>query len=140
MPSLGPAAEDSANGAQGEARRHTERRYSPPKVTRVDKLPIFGNPEWSKVSTSDVERQNLTVRDADAPLYSAYECFSRKVENLKSAIALHFAHYNFMRVHQSLHTTPAVALGIVPHSRRIEDLVEMANWQSYPFMGSIIST
>lgn len=102
-------------------------RYSPPKVTSVAKFPIFGNPKWSKVSTSYVERQNLTIRMSMRRFTRLTNAFSKKVENLKSAIALHFAHYNFIRVHSSLRCTPAMALGIVSKFWEIEDLVEMAN-------------
>jgi len=74
-------------------------RYSPPKVISVLKEYITGNPNWNKICTSFVERQNLTVRMQMRRFTRLNNAFSKKLENLKAAVALHFTHYNFVRIH-----------------------------------------
>ena len=100
-------------------------RYSPPKVVGIEKDVIFGDPDLDRVSTSHVERQNLTVRMGSRRFTRLTNGFSKKVENLRSAVALHFAHYNFVRVHQSLKTTPAIASGVADRRWTLADLVEL---------------
>ena len=90
----------------------TARRYSPPKVTEITKTPIFGCPVEELVSTSYVERQNLTVRMRQRRYTRLTNAFSKKRENHEAATALHYAHYNFVRIHQTLRTTPAMAAGV----------------------------
>ena len=92
-----------------------ERRYSPPRITKVDKLIIFGDPDEKQISTSYVERQNLTIRMQMRRFTRLTNAFSKKLENLKAAAALHFAHYNFMRIHQTLRVTPAMEAGLTDH-------------------------
>jgi len=99
-------------------------RYSPPRVAQVTKNAVFGEPDFSKISTSYVERQNLTMRMSIRRLTRLTNAFSKKLENLKAAIALHFAHYNFVRVHSSLKATPAMALGIDSRPWTIQELIE----------------
>jgi hypothetical protein len=77
-------------------------RYSPPKVTHQEKKVFIGIPEWKHISTSKVDRQNLTMRMQMRRFTRLTNGFSKKRENLQAAVALHFAHYNFARIHKSL--------------------------------------
>jgi IS1 family transposase len=87
-------------------------RYAPPSVSGVEKTVIVGRPDQRHISTSLVERQNLTMRMQMRRFTRLTNGFSKKLENLKAAVGLHFAHYNFVRLHKSLRTTPAMAAGI----------------------------
>lgn len=98
-------------------------RYSPPKVTATEKTPILGEPTEELVSTSYVERQNLTVRMSVRRYTRLTNAFSKKLEAHVSATALHFAHYNFCRVHQSLRVTPAMEAGLTDHVWSVEELL-----------------
>ena len=86
---------------------------------------ISGNPDERHISTSYVERQNLTMRMAIKRFARLTLAFSKKLENLKAAFALHFAHYNFVRVHGTLRVTPAMAAGIASCIWNVEDLVSI---------------
>jgi hypothetical protein len=77
------------------------------------------------VSTSFVERQNLTMRMSMRRFTRLTNAFSKKVENLEAAVALHFMHYNFCRIHQTLRVTPAMAAGVSDHVWEIEDLIRL---------------
>lgn len=85
-----------------------EKRYSPANIIRITIKPLIGEPKRKHISTSYVERQNLTMRMQMRRFTRLTNAFSKKVENLQAAIALHFFHYNFMRIHQSLRVTPAM--------------------------------
>lgn len=98
-------------------------RYSPPHVISAERMAITGNPEVCHISTSHVERQNLTMRMQMRRFTRLTNAFSKKLENLKAAVALHFAHYNFVRVHGSLRVTPAMAAGITDHIWEIKDII-----------------
>jgi len=100
-------------------------RYSPGKITEVISKVRQGDPDPEHVSTSYVERQNLTMRMHLRRLTRLTNAFSKKLANLKAAIALHFAHYNFVRVHSSLRITPAMAAGI---SSSIWSMEELISW------------
>lgn len=102
-------------------------RYSPPYVSRVSKKPLVGNPNEAVISTSHVERQNLTMRMSMRRFTRLTNAFSKKYENLKAAISLHFAYYNFVRVHSSLKTTPAIAAGIDNERWGLDQLIELSN-------------
>jgi IS1 family transposase len=102
-------------------------RYSPPKVVAVEKSYIAGNPDLNITSTSYVERQNLTMRMNMRRFTRLTNAFSKKLDNLKAAVALHFAHYNFARVHKTLRVTPAMEAGITNELWSVQHLVEMAN-------------
>ena len=99
-------------------------RYSPPKVASVDKFPVVGRPDMRKASTSFVERQNLTMRMSLRRFTRLTNAFSKKMENHRKAIALHFAWYNFCRRHRTLRTTPGVAAGVTYREWTIRDLLE----------------
>lgn len=101
-----------------------ERRYSPPVVVGVDKDKIFGSPDPSRISTSHVERQNLTMRMGMRRLTRLTNGFSKKVDNLRAAVSLHFAYYNFVRKHSTVGTTPAIAAGVADRAWKIEELVD----------------
>ena len=101
-------------------------RYSPPHVISVNKKAILGNPNIKAISTSFVERQNLTMRMSMRRFTRLTNGFSKKVDNLKAAVALHFAHYNFMRIHRTLRVTPAMEAGITDHVWGWEELFSWA--------------
>jgi hypothetical protein len=82
---------------------------------------VFGNPDEREISTSHVERQNLTMRMKMRRMTRLTNGFSKKVDGLEAAVALHFMHYNFSRIHQTLRTTPAIAAGIADHVWSIEE-------------------
>lgn len=100
-----------------------ERRYSPGDFVGAKKVTITGCPEEAKISTSYVERQNLTMRMMMRRLTRLTNAFSKKWENLDKALALHFAYYNFCRVHQTLRVTPAMEAGLTNHVWSIAELL-----------------
>ena len=101
-------------------------RYSPPKVTATAKTPVYGAPVEELVSTSFVERQNLTMRVQIRRFTRLTNAHSKKLENHGAAVALHFAHYNFARIHSTLRCTPAMAAGIAATVWSMEDLLDAA--------------
>ena len=105
----------------------TARRYSPNVVTSIEKRVISGNPDPDHISTSHVERSNLSMRMAMRRFTRLTNGFSKKVEDLAAAVALYFMHYNFGRVHQSLGklTTPAMAAGISDHVWTCEEIAAL---------------
>ena len=107
----------------GEAPEQQQRRYSPPQCTGCQKNRIEGNPDPRHVSTSFVERQNLTMRMSMRRFTRLTNAFSKKVENLEAAVALHFMWYNFGRVHQTLRVTPAMQAGVTDHVWSLEEIV-----------------
>lgn len=100
-----------------------ERRYSPPFVVDSIPTPRFGNPDPERICTSHVERQNLTMRMMMRRLTRLTNAFSKKWENLRAALALHFAYYNFCRIHKSIRCTPAMEAGITKTVWSLEDLL-----------------
>ncbi|MGF7074765.1 IS1 family transposase [Mucilaginibacter sp. 3215] len=107
--------------------RSAEARYSPPKVTGVEKVYITGNPNPEHVSTSMIERQNLTMRMHMRRFTRLTNAFSKKMENHCHAIALHFVYYNFVKIHKTLRVTPAMEAKIVKEPMSIEDIVGLAD-------------
>jgi len=97
--------------------------YGPPTVLAATPVKIIGKPDWAHISTSYIERQNLTIRMQARRFTRLTNAFSKKLENLKAQVALHFAHYNFVRIHQTLRCTPAMAAGITDHLWNMEDLI-----------------
>lgn len=102
-----------------------QRRYSPPECIGANRIVVTGEPEQAHVSTSYVERQNLTMRMKMRRFTRLTNAFSKKVENLEHAVALHYMHYNFCRVHQSLRVTPAMAAGVTDHVWELEEVIEL---------------
>jgi IS1 family transposase len=101
----------------------TAGRYSPPVCKGCKREAQHGAPDMEHASTSYVERSNLTMRMAMRRFTRLTNGFSKKVENLEHAVSLHFMHYNFCRVHQTLKQTPAQAAGLADHRWTLEELV-----------------
>ena len=102
-----------------------EVRYSPAKCIGAKKKPVTGNPDKKHISTSYVERSNLTMRMHMRRFTRLTNAFSKKVENHAAVIALHTMCYNFVRVHQTLRVTPAMAAGVSKKLWEVSDIVEM---------------
>lgn len=102
-----------------------EHRYSPAECTGTRKQVVNGNPKAKHISTSYVERQNLTMRMNMRRFTRLTNAFSKKVENHVHAIALHFMYYNFVRVHKTLRVTPAMAAGVTEKLWSVEDLARL---------------
>lgn len=100
-------------------------RYSPPHVTSTTRDVVLGDPHG--ITTSHVERQNLNMRMSMRRFTRLTNAFSKKVENLRAAVALHFAYYNFVRIHRSLRITPAMAAGVTNRVWDLGELVELGN-------------
>ncbi len=105
---------------------HPPGRYSPaPMIETIIKV-RDGRPDLRHVSTSFIERQNLTMRMAIRRFTRLTNAFSKKLDNLKAACALHFAYYNFCRTHQSLRVSPAVEAGLTDHIWTSRELLPSA--------------
>jgi IS1 family transposase len=108
----------------------TEKRYSPAKCIGAEKHIVQGNPDATQISTSYVERQNLTMRMSMRRFTRLTNAFSKKVENHVLALSLYFMHYNFARTHKTLANpyprTPAMAAGLTNHIWNIEEIVKLA--------------
>lgn len=107
------------------ADRDNEATYSPAECIGCQKVPVIGNPDPKYVSTSFVERQNLTMRMSMRRFTRLTNAFSKKVENHAQSVALHFMYYNFVRIHQTLRVTPAMAAGISDKLWNVEDIVDL---------------
>lgn len=110
----------------GDNNTEGSRRYSPPPITAVKKKVVSGAPVEGLISTSYVERQNLTLRMHCRRLTRLTNAFSKKIENFRAAIALNYAYYNFAKIHGSLRCTPAMAAGVTNRLWKVQDLVELA--------------
>jgi IS1 family transposase len=99
-------------------------RYSPAHVVGAERSVIVGEPDQAHISTSLVERQNLTMRMSMRRFTRLTNAFSKKIENLRAAVSLHFAHYNFVRVHRSLRVTPAMEARVSDRLWSLGELVE----------------
>ena len=107
----------------GKEETGREARYSPGAVVETKKTPIIGAPDMKRACTSHIERQNGSLRQWCKRLTRLTYAFSKKWENLRAALALHFAYYNFVRLHKSLRVTPAMAAGVADRLWSIEDLM-----------------
>lgn len=110
-----------------EGVNNTERKYSPASYTGSKKTIISGNPDRGLISTSYVERQNLTMRMHMRRFTRLTNAFSKKIENHCHAIALHFVYYNFVKQHKTLRVTPAMAAGLTKRFMSLEDVVKLAD-------------
>ena len=110
-----------------------EKRYSPAQCIATRQQVLQGNPDTTKISTSYVERQNLTMRMGMRRLTRLTNAFSKKIENLEHAVALHFMYYNFCRPYRTLNLkrnlgiTPAMAAGVTSRAWTIEDIIYLVN-------------
>lgn len=109
-----------------EADADANGRYSPPKVSSVEKTPICGAPVAAHVTTSHVESFNQKTRANMKRMARLSNAHSKKLENHVAATALHFAHYNLCRIHASLRVTPAMAADVSDHVWSIDELIEAA--------------
>jgi IS1 family transposase len=100
-----------------------EKRYSPAECTGIKKRRVEGNPDERHVSTSHVERMNLSIRMQNRRFTRLTNAFSKKLDNHIHALALYFAFYNFVRVHKSLRMSPAMAAGVTDRLWSLEDIV-----------------
>jgi hypothetical protein len=100
-------------------------RYSPAECTGSKKIRREGSPGIAHVSTSYVERQNLTIRMHMRRLTRLTNAFSKKVENHAHAVALHMMYYNFVRIHKALRVTPAMAAGVADKLWEIADIAQL---------------
>lgn len=110
-----------------EAGKDAARRCSPAECTGIKKRRIEGNPDPAAVSTSYVERQNLTMRMSIRRFTRLTNAFSKKIENHTYSVALHFMHYNFCRIPSSLRVTPAMAAGVMDRLWDVEDIVRLVD-------------
>lgn len=109
----------------GDGGEINERRYSPAPFISAEKRTISGNPNPDHVSTSYVERQNLTMRMSMRRFTRLTNGFSKKVENHAHAVALHFMYYNFGRIHKTLRVTPAMQAGVSDHVWSLEEIAAL---------------
>lgn len=131
LPAYGPAvavafegrAIDYATMQKVYASDGQDGRYSPGKIVSSHTEVIKGIPDPKHISTSYVERQNLTLRMSNRRYTRLTNAFSKKAENHIASVHLHYLHYNFCRVHQTLRVTPAMAAGIADHVWSIEEIV-----------------
>lgn len=100
-------------------------RYSPAKCIEARPTPVFGNPDPEHISTSYVERQNLTMQMHMRRFTRLTKAFSKKVENHACAIALHFMYYNFVKIHSNLKVTPAMEAGVTKRLWEVSDIVKL---------------
>jgi hypothetical protein len=107
------------------ADRPGEARYSPAECIGARKEGICGSPDRRHISTSHIERQNLTMRMSMRRFTPLINAFSKKIGNHAAMVALHFMHYNFCRIHQTLRVTPAMEAGLADHGWEIEELVAL---------------
>jgi IS1 family transposase len=115
--------------------RDSETRYSPAECIGCRSIAITGNPKPGDISTSYVERQNLTMRMQMRRFTRLTNGFSKKIENHAHAVALHYMHYNFCRVHQTLRVTPAMESGITDHVWTIGEVVALIDSANSAKMG-----
>ncbi len=101
----------------------SERRYSPPSIISSEKIVVHGTPDEHRICTSHVERNNLHIRMQMRRFTRLTNAFSRKRENLRAALALHFAAYNFAWMHSSIRMTPAMKAGLVRKPWTVRDLL-----------------
>jgi IS1 family transposase len=105
---------------------HPAGRYSPAAIQGTKTYCCTGNPDPNHISTSYVERQNLTMRMSMRRFTRLTNAFSKKIENHIHAVSLHYMHYNFARIHKSLRITPAMAAGVTSKLWSIEDIANLA--------------
>jgi IS1 family transposase len=116
----------------GASPESSKGHYSPAECTGVKKVPVEGKPDPKHISTSYVERQNLTMRMSMRRFTRLTNGFSKKLENHCHALALYFVHYNWMCIHKSLRVTPAMAAGLTDRVWSWEDIIAIMDAQDEP--------
>lgn len=111
----------------GSGSQNTEKKYSPAECIGIKKNVISGNPDPKHISTSFIERQNLTMRMHMRRFTRLTNAFSKKTENHCYAIALHFVYYNFVKIHKTLRVPPAMEAKLIDHLMSIEDIVKLTD-------------
>jgi len=111
----------------GNSGLEDQRRYSPAECTGAELVHVSGEPEVKHISTSYVERQNLTMRMSMRRFTRLTNGFSKKIDNLFYAVALHFMHYNFARIHKTLKVTPAMEARVSDHVWTLEEIAALAD-------------
>src|SRR3954471_10554365 len=115
----------------GEAPDSFKDRYSPAECIGCERHRVEGSPDPKHISTSYAERQNLTMRMHMRRFTRLTNAFSKKIENHTAAVALHTMFYNFVRVHQTLKVSPAMAAGVTDRLWEVSDLVQMLeDWEA----------
>ena len=109
----------------GDDARSVDRKYSPSAFVSAEKKRLNGDPDDAHVSTSYVERQNLTMRMSCRRFTRLTNAFSKKVENHAHAVALHFMYYNFGRIHKTLRVTPAMEAGVAKHVWSLQEIAAL---------------
>ncbi|MDB6137607.1 MAG: uncharacterized protein JWO94_679 [Verrucomicrobiaceae bacterium] len=109
----------------GNSPESSKGRYSPAECTGCKKVKVTGDPDKAHVSTSFIERQNLTMRMSMRRFTRLTNAFSKKIENHMAAISLHYMNYNFCRIHQSLRITPAMAAGVADHVWTLDEVIAL---------------
>ncbi len=104
-----------------------QKRYSPAECLGCEKKEIVGYPDPNHVSTSYIERANLTLRMGSRRFTRLTNGFSKKIENHSASVAIHLMHYNYARIHKSLRITPAMAAGVSDHVWSLEEIVSLSN-------------
>jgi hypothetical protein len=105
--------------------RGMEAHYSPPRCIGCATIGVRGNPAPEDISTSYVERQNLTMRMCMRRFTRLTNAHSKKIQNHEAAIALHYTHYNFCRIHSSLRVTPAMEAGVADYVWSLEEVIAL---------------
>jgi IS1 family transposase len=105
--------------------KEAKRRYSPATMTSCEKLRVFGNPDQAHISTSHVERANLSMRMGMRRFTRLSNAFSKKLENHMHAVSFYFMVYNFVKIHKTIKTTPAMEAGVTTYLWSMEDIVMM---------------
>lgn len=106
--------------------KEAKRRYSPATMTSCEKLKVFGHPDEDHISTSHVERANLSMRMGMRRFTRLTNAFSRKLENHMHAVSFYFMVYNFVKIHKTIKTTPAMEAGVTTYLWTMEDIVMMS--------------
>jgi IS1 family transposase len=108
----------------------SQKRYSPAECVGCERKAMTGYPDPEHVSTSFIERANLTMRMGMRRFTRLTNAFSKKIENHAAAVALHMLHYNFVRIHQTLRTTPAMAAGVTERLWEISDMIALLDQEN----------
>ena len=110
-----------------------ERRYSPPRCNGTRRCKVSGNPDREHVSTSHVERHNLTMRMSMRRFTRLTNAFSKKIDNHIYMLSLYFVHYNFCRIHKSLKVTPAMEAGLTDTLHDIDFIIDLLDTREPKF-------